>query len=421
MSTRSNRLTGKRRLRYSSPGLRSLPLAALTSLLLLAPHPVLAAGNNNEPSLSQWTATRLNKVNELLAEDKYTEARERLHDLLDSLSGDAYEAAMTQQALAYSYALQDNYPKAIEHFEAALKGLEKSRSQLQKTRFDLGQLYMAEQEYDKAIPILKEWIKQVENEPTSLAHILLGNAYYQKEQPKNAIPHVKTAIEQDKEPKEGWYRLLLSLYLDTDQMMPARDLLTVMINRFPDTDIYWKQLGNIHLQLKAFKPGTAAMEIAWQRGLLEKESELLNLANLLLHIEHPEKAGRLLEKEIAAKRIEGNLKNWRLLGTAWLQAREQQAAIEAFDQAARLSDDGNLYLQVAQLHIDRNEWQPARNALEKALSRGGLKQPGNGYLLLGIAQMELDNTEKAAEAFEQAAAFKETKKSANQWLSFMSR
>ena len=109
-----------------------------------------------------------------------------------------------------------------------------------------------------------------------------------------------------------------------------------------------------------------------------------------------------------------------MLGSAWLQAREQEKAIQAFTRAAPLSDNGNLYLQVAQLHIDRNEWQQGREALEKALAAGGLKQPGNAYLLLGIARMELEDTDKAVKAFEQAAQFSETSKSANQWLRFIS-
>lgn len=396
-----------------------LNIALLVTLLCL-PTAYTVAANNKEPNISPWTGKQLNRVNELLADEQYEKARKTLRDLLDSVEDNPYEAGIVQQAFAYTYALQDNYPFAIKHFENALPLLKPSPTQAQKTRFDLAQLYMAENAYKKAIPLLQAWLSATD-EPKALAHILLGNAYTQLEQPTAALPHVKKAIALAEAPKEYWYQLLLSLYMETEQLNAGVKLLAKMIELFPETNVYWKQLGAIHIQLKQYQAGTAAMEIAWQRNLLKRESELLNLANLLLHLELPEKAARLLEIELNKQHIEPIDKNWRLLGNALLQARETTQAIAAFEKAAATAEDGNLYERIAQLYVDKNQWRNALNALQKGLEKGQLKNPGGYHLLLGISAYELNEIQQAQQYFKKATTYPDTQQPASQWLSFIAR
>ena len=97
-------------------------------------------GNGKEPSVSSWSSQHLSKVNELLANEKYDEARVKLDSLISSLKGDNYETGLANQAYAYSYALHEDYKTSIIFFEKALPGLEASFNQSQKTRYDLGQL-----------------------------------------------------------------------------------------------------------------------------------------------------------------------------------------------------------------------------------------------------------------------------------------
>ena len=395
-------------------------------IFLLAASPFVYAGGEHgagkEPLVSSWTSQHLNKVNELLANEKYVKAREKLDSLLSSLKGDKYETGLANQAYAYSYALQEDYKTAILYFEKALPSLEASFNQTQKTRYDLGQLYMAEEHYEKAIRLLEAWLKHTEKKSAQV-HILLGNAYAQVGKNKQAIPHVRKAIQRrkeiGKEPQEPWYQLLLSLYLDIDNYQASVKLLPEMITLFPKTDIYWKQLGAMHLQLKDFKQGAAALEIAWQRGLLKKEAEVLRLAYLLLHLETPDKAARLLVSSLDSQYIESNEKHWRLLSDAWLLARETDKAVSALVKAASYADSGNLNERVARILVDQGEWQKAQDQLRLALDKGDLKHPGNCYLLLGIAATELDQTDQARKAFTQASKHKKTKKSATQWLKLL--
>lgn len=400
-------------------------LRSVLILLFFVPLATFAGSEDSsgkEPSVSSWTSQRLSSVNSLLANEEYDKAREKLSSLIKSLKGDKYEIGLANQAMAYSYALQENYPRAIVFFEKAVPGLAASPNQTQKTRFDLGQLYMAEAQYDKAILLLEAWLKNADKK-SAQAHILLGNAYAQLEKTEPAIPHVIAAIEinqaNGKEPKEPWYQLLLSLHLDNNDYKTSVKLLPKMIEFFPKRTTYWKQLGAVHLHLKDFKSGAAALEIAWQNGLLTTETEIVRLAYILLHIETPEKAARLLASSLAINAIENNEKHWRLLGDAWLLSRETEKAVAALVRAASYSDAGNLNERAARILVDQGQWDKAITQLSKALEKGSLKHPGNSYLLLGIASLELEQTEQAKQAFNQAIKFEKTKKSATQWLKFI--
>jgi hypothetical protein len=74
---------------------------------------------------------------------------------------------------------------------------------------------------------------------------------------------------------------------------------------------------------------------------------------------------------------------------------------------------------LARLHIERETWKPAATALNKALSRGGLAEPGNAYLLQGIAHYESAHRQLAREAFEQARRFDKVRDNARQWLAYL--
>ncbi|MGB1087492.1 MAG: tetratricopeptide repeat protein, partial [Alphaproteobacteria bacterium] len=111
--------------------------------------------------------------------------------------------------------------------------------------YNMGQLYMAMENYDKAISTLKAWFKIAEN-PNAKAYILLGNAYYNKEDYVTATKLVETAIKKAKgKGKENWYKFLLALYFEKNKYKHAEKLLEVMVKKFPGVPLYWKQLSAV--------------------------------------------------------------------------------------------------------------------------------------------------------------------------------
>jgi tetratricopeptide (TPR) repeat protein len=158
------------------------------------------------------------------------------------------------------------------------------------------------------------------------------------------------------------------------------------------------------------------MELAYQRGLLTREAELLTLARYLLYRQLPYRAGELLERGLRQGVVRPVNQNWRLLIDAWTRAREPNLALAAIERALDTTKDVNLYLRRAQLLAEKEEWSQVVATLEAALGTGGLAFPGQAHFLQGIAHYQLQNPHKAVSCFQRAKAYEDSKSQAEQWI-----
>ncbi|HET7369855.1 MAG TPA: hypothetical protein VFK45_03340, partial [Gammaproteobacteria bacterium] len=105
--------------------------------------------------------------------------------------------------------------------------------------------------------------------------------------------------------------------------------------------------------------------------------------------------------------------------SAWTQAQETDQALETLDKAAKLADDGKLYLRKAQLCYGQAEWKCTIKAAEQAAAKGGLDEPGNAYLMKGMALTQVEQYDQAKEAFHKAERYDSTRKQAKGWIKYV--
>ena len=91
-------------------------LLMLSSLLLS----LLLASVASAQTLSELTYKRLSKIHELMGEEKYSDALQRLDKLQDSVKRNDYEHAMVLQTYGYIWAQRGNYSKAASYFRKAI-------------------------------------------------------------------------------------------------------------------------------------------------------------------------------------------------------------------------------------------------------------------------------------------------------------
>ena len=162
-----------------------------------------------------------------------------------------------------------------------------------------------------------------------------------------------------------------------------------------------------------------AMETAYVQNLLDKGTEQVTMAYLYLNADAPYKAGKVMAKGLKDGSVEGTSKNWELTGNAWRQAQEIKQAIPAMEKAADKSDTGELYARLGNIYLDNDEHKKAVTAINKGLSRGGVKRPDNARLVLGMAYFNLKQYENARKAFAAAARDERSEKYARQWIKYM--
>jgi tetratricopeptide (TPR) repeat protein len=107
------------------------------------------------------------------------------------------------------------------------------------------------------------------------------------------------------------------------------------------------------------------------------------------------------------------------LSQAWYQAREDQKAIPPLERAAKLTDDGALYVRLGQAHINLEQWAEASAALQKGIKLGGLKRNDTANIMLGMALFNQKRLEQARRAFSKAASDNRSKRAATQWIAYV--
>lgn len=388
-------------------------LLLFCSSLSLAEHK-----DDADKDASQFTYDYLFLVEALIRHERYPEARKELDGLLQRVE-EKYEKALVHQTYGYVSIGLDDYPGAIGHFQQAIKSGALPAEVNHNLRYTTAQLLLQEGKNQAALNLLKRWFAD-EEKPSLEARVLLAQIHYSLRQWKPAIHQMELVIKQSPKPHESWYQLLVGLYLETNQLKPAAKLLKKMVRLFPDRVSYWQQLSGVLLQLRREKEASAVMTLAADKGLL-KTTELIRLARLFLHQNMPLNAAELLSEKIEVGEVDRNVKHLNLLVDAWLLSREPDKALAVLDELAKLDRSGRPDLRAGALLLEQERWQEAVDRLQRGL-KSSKKPAARDWLLLGTAQIRLDDKEAAITTFTQAleqAKTKQDKQQAQRWLEYL--
>jgi tetratricopeptide (TPR) repeat protein len=370
-------------------------------------------------SMSETAYRRLSTIQDLMGDGNLDEALKRLQSMEKTNLTD-YEEALVFQTYGFVYAQQGNYQAAIDAFERCLELDALPNIGQQGMLYSLAGLYASESLHQKTIQTMSTWLKYAQEPVPGDAYMLIGSAYAELKQLDKALPYVIEAIKRADKPRENWYQLALSIYFDRDDYGAGRDLLKQMVVLWPDTPRYWEMLSSVYMELKDDRNALATMMVAYQKGLLVKEAKLVNLAKLNMYLEIPFAAGRILDEGMASGRIEANVKNLELLLSAWSAAREFDRAIGIIDRLGPLAENGEYFVQKAQLLYEKSDWPQVIIAADRALELGGLKRPGSVYVLKGMAQAEQGDYDDALGTLEQARQFDDNaRRNANSWINYV--
>ncbi len=391
---------------------RWLRTPVLLFLLLCLP----SMGNGG--TLREGTYRRLVAAQELMEKGRLAEAEKQLKSLRASVAKHGYERAVVEQTWGYLQAARERYGQAIEAFRKALESGELPEDVALELRYNIAQLEAARERWRAAARAYEVWLAEAKS-PSAGSYAFGAQVYTQLKEYAKAITAIRKAIAKADRPRESWYQLLAALHYRRHDLKSMAGVLEKMVTLWPRRARYWKQLASVHYLLGRKRRALAVMALAYRQGFLERESELLNLVNLYLQEKIPWKAARILEREMAAGRIRRSGRNLERLGEIWMQAREREEALAGLEAAARARKSGPLHLRLARLYYERDQWNEVIRHARKARSLGGLDNPGDAWLLEGMAQHELGWDELARRAFVQAERYSASATSARQWLAYI--
>jgi tetratricopeptide (TPR) repeat protein len=370
-----------------------------------------------ERTVGKWAFKRLSKSHEALQAEKYKDALGHMDEMKARSRLNDHERALMWQTYGFIYSGQERFKEAAAAFESclALKALPEG-AQL-NTQYNLGQLYLSIGQVRKAVSTLESWFEVAKN-PAPTAYFVMAMAYAQTKAFRNGLQFAQIAVSRVKNPQESWLQLLLSMHFELKEYKSAAGVLKRLVRKLPHKKSYWMQLSAVYNEIGDPRRALAVMELAYRQGFLTKPNELSNLAQFYLQESVPLRAAEIVEKGFESGMLQRDYKSLRLLATSLVYARSFERAFAPLGAAAKLSDEGELYLQKAQLHMAREEWKEAAAAGEAALEKK-LADEGNAHLLLGIVYFQASKKAAARRQFEKAIRFKKTKRPAQQWLRSM--
>jgi tetratricopeptide (TPR) repeat protein len=369
-------------------------------------------------AVSKEVYDKIAKAQEQVDAKDYQSALRALNSLYDPDKLTEYEQANVLNYIGFIYYNMDDISNAIKTYERmiAIPSLEPQMGK--QTTYTLAQLYTMEEKYQKALDTLDKWFI-LEPNPAPDPFILKAQNLYQLSRYKEMIQPIENAMrvarERDKPVKEDWYVLLNFAYFQDENYKMVRDIQKILLESWPRKR-YWFSLAGAYTELAEDNNLIAAYGSAHDQGMLEKESELTTMAQLYMQAEVPYKAATLLEKEMASGRVPKNAKNYRLLSQAWMLSQEDERAIPALQEAARLSDDGELDVRLGNTYLNLGNYDECVAAVRAGLRKGGLKSPDNAQISLGMCLYNKRQYNDAIKAFQDASKTQRSRNVSQQWI-----
>jgi len=314
---------------------------------------------------------------------------------------------------------EPDFETALDYMVASISEEALQPEENLKTLYFVGQLQAMLQRYDDAVVTLEKWIAAVE-EPTASSYYTLAVTYYQADRRDDALGPAKKAVELSETPREAWYRLLLSLYLEREDYPEALALLDDIILAYPDK-AYWQQMAAIYAELEDMGKSLAVQQIAKTEGFLTGGRDLTRLAQMLMVEGLPHHGAKVMKDGLENGTIEATEQAYDTYSNTLLQSREWELALEPLTKAAELKKDGSLFVRIAQVNLQLGRWADARSALNQAFDKGGVPDEGQAHVLFGIAAANDKKWGTATQAFQRAARYSGSKEVAGKWMKYIER
>ena len=369
-------------------------------------------------AVSKEVYDKIQKAQEMVDAKNYQGALKALNNLYNPEKLTPYEQANVLNYIGFVYFNIENIPGAISTYTKLLALPELEPQLAKQTTYTLAQLYTMEEQYQNALRTLDKWFL-LETNPPPEAFILKAQNLYQVQRYKEMIQPIKNAMriakERDKPVKEDWYVLLNFAYFQDENYKEVRDIQKILLASWPKKR-YWMSLAGAFTELGEDQNLIYAFDALHLQGLLDKESEFVTMAQLYMQADVPYKAGALLEKEMTSGRVSKNAKNYRLLSQAWQLAMEDEKAIPALIEAARLSTDGELNVRLGNAYLNTGDYDECVKAVREGLRKGGLKAPDNAQISLGMCLYNQRKYSDATAAFREARKAERSRRIADQWI-----
>jgi tetratricopeptide (TPR) repeat protein len=367
--------------------------------------------------LSKRVADKLGEINTMIEADNFKGALAEIDSLAKRRGHTDADSAQIHRFRGYILMSMDKPKEAAQEFELSLSSQGLDASAEQQMMYSLAQIYTSLNQFDKALEVINRWFES-EATPKPDAYFLKAMILVQQEKFKEALAPAKVAVESEK-PRESWVGLLVAIYNSLDDYPNVATTLERLISINPTKKNYWVQLAAVQNLLDREAKALAMLRLAREADLLTEDREFKQLARLLFLRDLPYQCAKTLEEGMNAKIVKTDAESYRLMSNCYIAAREVNKALPSLEKAGELAPDGEMYLLLGQMHLQRDRFDDAIAALKKALAKAKPEQRGAANLMIGVAELGKNNYPAAERAFQVAHGDPMVRNAAESYLKYV--
>ena len=361
--------------------------------------------------VGERTGKKIQKALEAYNNDLIDEALALLYEVNPKAS---YDKAFTDNFIGKMLAGKDGEgKKALQYLKGSVEPKALNDAEHANTLRLVGDLSMQEKEYAQAISFYEKWMDFTCKQDPDI-YTRMAQAYYETKQLPKMVEPADKAIALYEKPNKNPFVLKLTSFYERKMFKETVQVAEILVKTFPDNKQWWSQLGFFYMLVEDYKKALSTFEIAYNKGMLSKKSEVKALAQLYATNDIPYKAALLMEKHIKDKLIERDEKSLATLANSFHQAKEYKRAAYYYGEAAKLSNDPDHFRRQGILLHAAEDYKGALKALQAALDKGA-EQKGRIHITMMEAELYTGNFKKALVHAQQAKKDKTTARNARAW------
>ena len=325
----------------------------------------------------------LNAMIKAFNADEFAEARKLSAVILANASSSAYDRALAAQLAANAAYDMDDLPAAMAALQQAIKFDALDNNDHYGAMLMLAQMQIQEGQDVEGLATLERFLSETgSNDPQHL--ILKGNTLYNLERWEEAAVATKAAIDASTDADPSWTQLLMGIYLELDRPEEAMRIAEELAARNPSDKRGQLNLASIYLQNDQFDRAAAVLEQVRASGQLATPEEYRQLYATYLNLDGREaEAIAVIEEGLAKGILEPNHEAYVALAQSYYFSKQDAKAIDAYQKAAPLDEDGETYLNLARVLWQADRIAEAKQAAQKALDKG-LDDPKDARKILEL-------------------------------------
>lgn len=337
-----------------------------------------------EAKPSSKAGPKLQKMIDAYNKEDFAKARTLADEILATEGANAYDKSLAAQiASQCAYNSDDNaaakaYLKQVLQFD----GLDNNGHY--QSMLMLAQLELQDEQWAEGTATLDKYLAETKSQrPQDL--IIKGQALYQQEKYKEAIPVLEQAVASP-EAKDNWRQILMACYAEAGEPQKAVALAEKIAAASPDDKKAQVNLASMYLQNEQMDKAAAIMEKLRAAGQLTDEREYKQLYSTYANMDgHEKDVIAIINEGIQKGILKPDYQVYLALAQSYYYSEPQQTAkaIDAWQKAAPLSKDGETYLNLAKVLWQEGRVPEAKQAAQQALAKG-VRNPADAKKIINL-------------------------------------